>query len=272
MREAIYAQPFYRLVHAEGDGLPGLTIDRFGDTLVVQITTAGMELLIDPLLAALEKTVAPATVILRNDAPSRALEGLERICPRREGRGRRASRSRKTARAISPIWRRAEDGLVLRPARQPRLHGSARQGHAACSTPIAIPAASASLAAKAGAKEVVCLDSSAPALAHRGGMRRGERRDDANSSRPMCSRNWSVSPAAKETFDIVIADPPPFVKARKDLEPGAKAYRKLARLAASVTAPGGFLLARLLLAQHRRWSASRPNARPASRAAIAGLR
>ena len=76
MRDALYAKPYYRLLHAEGDGLPGLTIDRFGDTVVAQITTAGMELLIDPLLAALEKTVAPANVILRNDTPSRALEGL----------------------------------------------------------------------------------------------------------------------------------------------------------------------------------------------------
>jgi 23S rRNA (cytosine1962-C5)-methyltransferase len=48
--------------------------------------------------------------------------------------------------------------------------------------------------------------------------------------------------AAKETFDIVIADPPPFVRARKDLEPGAKAYRKLARLAASVVSSNGYLL------------------------------
>ena len=55
MRDALYARPYYRLIHAEGDGLPGLTIDRFGDTVVVQITTAGMELLTNPLLAALEK-------------------------------------------------------------------------------------------------------------------------------------------------------------------------------------------------------------------------
>ena len=48
--------------------------------------------------------------------------------------------------------------------------------------------------------------------------------------------------AAKETFDIVIADPPPFVRARKDLEPGAKAYRKLARLAARRHRANGFLL------------------------------
>ena len=58
----------------------------------------------------------------------------------------------------------------------------------------------------------------------------------------MCSRNWNGWRRPSEKFDIVVADPPPFVKSKKDLEPGAKAYRKLARLAADVTAPDGFLL------------------------------
>ncbi len=56
---------------------PGVTIDRFGDTVVAQVTTAGMEALIEPLLKGLEKTIAPANVILRNDAPSRTQEGLD---------------------------------------------------------------------------------------------------------------------------------------------------------------------------------------------------
>ena len=96
-------------------------------------------------------------------------------------------------------------------------------------------------AAKAGAKETICLDSSAPALALA---------DESAAANGVSIKAVKADvfeelerlAAAKETFDIVIADPPPFVRARKDLEPGAKAYRKLARLAASVTAPGGFLL------------------------------
>ena len=97
------------------------------------------------------------------------------------------------------------------------------------------------LAAKAGAKEVICLDSSAPALALA---------EDSASANKVSVRAVKADvleemerlAAQKEVFDIVVADPPPFVKAKKDLEPGAKAYRKLARLAASVTAKGGFLL------------------------------
>jgi 23S rRNA (cytosine1962-C5)-methyltransferase len=96
-------------------------------------------------------------------------------------------------------------------------------------------------AARAGATEVVGLDSSQPALALA---------DEAASANGVAAKFVKADVfeelerlgAQGETFDIVIADPPPFVKARKDLEPGAKAYRKLARLAAGITAPGGFLL------------------------------
>ena len=64
-------------VAPNGDMLPGLTIDRFGDVLVVQITTAGMEALLVPLQMALEEVLSPTAIILRNDAPARVLEGLE---------------------------------------------------------------------------------------------------------------------------------------------------------------------------------------------------
>src|SRR5476649_1800126 len=85
LRDMLYAKPFYRLAHAEGDGLPGLTIDRFGDVVVVQVTTAGMEALLVPLKMALEALLAPTTIILRNDTPSRALEGLDQYVRSEKG-------------------------------------------------------------------------------------------------------------------------------------------------------------------------------------------
>jgi 23S rRNA (cytosine1962-C5)-methyltransferase len=98
-------------------------------------------------------------------------------------------------------------------------------------------------AAHAGAREVSGLDSSAPALAlaedgaaanGASGISRFIKADAMEELERLAS--------AKEVFDIVICDPPPFVKSRKDIEVGARAYRKLARLAARVTATGGFLL------------------------------
>ena len=76
LRERLFERPWYRLVHAEADGLPGLVVDRFGDVLVCQLNSAGVAALEAELLAALDRLLAPAAVILRNDSPVRELEGL----------------------------------------------------------------------------------------------------------------------------------------------------------------------------------------------------
>ena len=75
---ACSTEPYYRLIHAEADGLPGLVVDRFGDTLVVQVNTAGMDVLERQVVAALDEVLPPRTIIARNDAPARQLEGLTR--------------------------------------------------------------------------------------------------------------------------------------------------------------------------------------------------
>src|SRR5262245_57266818 len=76
LRERLYAAPYYRLAYGESDGLPGVVFDRYGDVVVGQIGTAGMEALKGELLAALVKVVAPQAVIWKNDGGSRELEGL----------------------------------------------------------------------------------------------------------------------------------------------------------------------------------------------------
>src|SRR5918999_6274944 len=77
LRERLFEKPFYRLVHAEGDSLPGLVIDRFDDVLVCQLNTAGMAQAEAPLIEALRRLLAPSAVVLRNDSPVRELEGLQ---------------------------------------------------------------------------------------------------------------------------------------------------------------------------------------------------
>src|SRR5574337_1651945 len=76
LRQRLYSRPFYRLVFGESDGLPGLTVDRYGEVLVAQITTAGMEKMKADVVAALEKVIKPAAILLRNDTGIRELEGL----------------------------------------------------------------------------------------------------------------------------------------------------------------------------------------------------
>ena len=78
LRDRLIGVPFYRLIHAEADGLPGVIVDRFGDALVVQLNSAGMDALAPVLLEALEAELSPKTIVLKNDSPVRELEGLER--------------------------------------------------------------------------------------------------------------------------------------------------------------------------------------------------
>ena len=240
LREALYPGPFYRLLHAEGDGVPGLTLDRFGDTVTVQTNTAGMEALIEPLLTALEKTFAPKTVILRNDAPARALEGLDEYVRAAKGEAGRIAVEENGVRYFADLASGQKTGWYYDQRDNRAFMAGLAKGKSVLDA-YSYTGGFGLAAAKAGAKETICLDSSAPALALA---------DESAAANGVSIKAVKADvfeelerlAAAKETFDIVIADPPPFVRARKDLEPGAKAYRKLARLAASVTAPGGFLL------------------------------
>ncbi|MBX7200516.1 MAG: class I SAM-dependent methyltransferase, partial [Rhodospirillaceae bacterium] len=77
LREKLFARPFYRMVHAEADGLPGLIVDRFGDVFVVQPNTAGMNTLTNEIAAAIASIAAPRAIVLRGDSAARGLEGLK---------------------------------------------------------------------------------------------------------------------------------------------------------------------------------------------------
>jgi 23S rRNA (cytosine1962-C5)-methyltransferase len=240
LRNSIYPRPFYRLLHAEGDGLPGLVIDRFGDTLTVQIGTAGIEKQRDTILAALDRLLAPATVILRADTPSRALEGLDSYVKMVKGEGHRIAVEENGARYIADLSEGQKTGWYYDQRDNRAFIAPLAKGKTVLDA-YSYTGGFGILAAKAGAVEVVCLDSSAPALA----LAEESARANAVTIKPVKAdvfEELERLAALRESFDIVLADPPPFVKSKKDLEPGAKAYRKLARLAASVVAPGGILM------------------------------
>src|ERR1700744_2927156 len=237
LRDNLYPKPFYRLFHAEGDGVPGLVIDRFGDTLTVQIGTAGMEKQIDVILKALDKVLVPATVILRADAPSRALEGLDNYVKTAKGEGHRIAVEENGARYIADLREGQKTGWYYDQRDNRAFIASLARGKTVLDA-YSYTGGFGILAAKAGAREVICLDSSAPALAL------AEESARANGVAIKAVKADVFEELARliekrETLDSVVADPPPFVKSKKDLEPGAKAYRKLARMAAQVTEPGG---------------------------------
>ena len=99
IREALFDQPYYRLIHAEADGLPGLIVDRFGGSFVLQVNCAGMETLTPLLIDALEQTFASECILLRNDSPVREIEGLARTVILVKGGSTVLSSCRKTVHA-----------------------------------------------------------------------------------------------------------------------------------------------------------------------------
>ena len=240
LREAVYDKPFYRLFHAEGDGVPGLVMDRFGDTVTVQIGTAGMEKQITAITMALDTVLKPKTVILRADTPSRSLEGLDSYVKTLKGEGHRIAVEENGVRYLADLTEGQKTGWYY-DQRDNRAFIAQFAKDKSVLDAFSYTGGFGLLAAKAGATEVVCLDSSAPALAI------AEESARTNGVKIQAVKADVFEELARlkteeESFDIVLADPPPFVKSKKDLEAGARAYRKLARMAADVTAPGGIVM------------------------------
>ncbi len=240
LRSRLFDRPFYRLIHSEADGLPGLILDRYGDTVALQVNTAGMERLTPLLLGALDRVIAPATVVLRNDTPARTLEGLEQYHAVAKGTlDGPVEIEENGARFVADLahgqktgWffdQRDNRAFVAGLARGERMLDLYTYG-----------GGFAIQAAVAGAVSVTAIDRSADALAT------AERAAALNgvaitAVRAEAFAEMARLAAAGETFGVVVADPPAFVKSKKDLASGAKGYRKMTRLAASLVAPGGIL-------------------------------
>lgn len=242
LRERLYSGGYYRLVHAEADGLPGTIIDRYGDVIVVQANTAGMDRLTPVLLEALDEVLAPRVVVLRNDSAARQLEGLE--CTARVAKGALSEPVELVetgARFFADLAGGQKTGWFY-DQRDNRARVAQLAAGARVLDLYAYAGGFAVAAARAGASEVIAIDRSEAALDL------ASRAADANEVGGRCRFVRAEVFAELERlvgegtrFDVVIADPPAFVKSKKDLAQGARGYRKLARLAAGVVATRGIL-------------------------------
>ena len=242
LRDRLFPEPYYRLVNAEADGLPGLVVDRFGDTVVMQANTAGMDALEPEIAAALEAVVAPSVIVARHESGARQLEGLPL--------GTRALKGEAPARV-----RVRENGLdyVADPVggqktgwfydQRPNRAFAARLCDEQEVLDLYTYAGAFALAAAAGgARQVTAVDSSEAALklaaesAEASGFADRLRLERADVF------DWLEAKAGtKQRYGVVIADPPAFVKSRRDLGAGLRGYRKLARLTAALVTEPGFL-------------------------------
>ena len=243
LRERLYEEPYYRLVHAEADGMPGLVIDRFGELLVVEVGTAGMERLTGMLLDVLDAQIAPSAIVLRNDNAVRRLEGLP--LETRVARGAVPAGPvplvENGARFFADPLGGQKTGWFY-DQRESRTRVAALATGARVLDVYAYTGGFGVLAAAHGAAEVLCLDSSQAALDL------AARAAEANGVAGRCRFRRGEAfetlerfAAEGARFDIVVADPPAFVRSKKDLGAGLRGYRKLMRLAAACVAPGGLL-------------------------------
>ncbi len=241
LRERMFEQPWYRLVHAEADGLPGLVVDRFGDTLALQANTAGMQALTPLLVQALQALLSPRTIVARNDSPVRKLEGLEEATGLLLGEDATALVQEGGIGFSVDLLNGQKTGWFFdqreNRARVAQLARGLTMLDAFCHT-----GGFGLLAAKAGARHVTLLDRSAPALE----LAMASAAANGLAGRVVAERGEALEALEKmaaegRKFEVVVADPPAFAKSRKDNPVALRGYMKLARLAAGLVAPGGFL-------------------------------
>ncbi|MCE8524364.1 class I SAM-dependent rRNA methyltransferase [Ruegeria pomeroyi] len=244
LRERLFDAPFYRLVHAEADGFPGVIIDRFGDACVIQPNAAWAEAHLELLSAALIKVTGVNTVLKNASGRTRSLEGLDDKNAVLAGAAPVAPVPvpMNGATYMADLTGGQKTGLFY--DQRPNHAFAARlAGQGARVLDVFSHVGGFALAMLAGgAGSALAIDGSAPALAlaEQGALASGlagrfeTRQGDAFDVLTALAEEG-------ETFDVVICDPPAFAPSKQALDAGLRAYERVARLAAALVRPGGYL-------------------------------
>jgi 23S rRNA (cytosine1962-C5)-methyltransferase len=232
----------YRLVHGEGDFLPGLVVDRYGDYLGVQSLTAGIEARLETILRVLEELLRPKGIVCRRDSSSRTLEGLARLDPMVVGDVPERVEAPYEGLMLTVDLRMGQKTGEFLDQRENRKR-VAQEAHGKrvldlyCHTGLF-----ALSCGMAGARSVLAVDSSGPALER---ARENHRRNAL--TRDITFREAPVEEAMRvlgregERFDLIVLDPPALVKSRKALAEGVRKYVSVNASAMRLLAPGGTL-------------------------------
>ncbi|GAB2728697.1 class I SAM-dependent rRNA methyltransferase [Halomonas garicola] len=243
LRERLYAGPFYRLIHGEGDLLPGLVIDRFGDVVVVQLNTAGMEALGEAIVDALEKVIKPAAIVFRNDTGERRQEGLDaQVEVVRGTLPDEVLIEENGVRFAVPVLDGDSTGWFFG-------HRDSRawlNRHVAGKRVLDLFSGAGGFgvqAAASGASEVLCVDTSGSALeqaAHNAELN-GVHEQVAIGEGDALEALAALK-ADGEQFDVVVVDPPALIRKRRDSNSGERAYARYNREAMRLLGRDGLLL------------------------------
>lgn len=242
LRDRLHPEPWYRAVFGESDGLPGLVLDRFGDVVVGQIATAGMEAARPVIDAAVREVIAPRVLVWKNDSGARDLEQLPREFVVAFGEAPQKLAVRENGISFeAPLQGGQKTGWFYdQAANRARLRAYVRPGARVLDVCSYVGGWGVSALA-AGAAEVACIDSSALALefatanaALNGHALEAIRGDAFDELEKLI--------ASRRRFDVIVLDPPAFAKRRKDLPKAEAAYRKLNQLALQLLDDEGVLV------------------------------
>ncbi len=245
LRERLYREPYYRLAFGESDGLPGLVLDRYGDVIVAQSGTAGIDRLRAEIEVAVRKVTNAREIVWKNDSGARELEGLEQSVSLAGGQGgevpKEISIREQGIDFVAPLAEGQKTGWFYdQAANRERLRRYLPAGARVLDVCSYVGGWAVS-ALKGGAGSAACVDSSATALdyvtrnARANGVEVETIRDDAFDA-------LQAFNASGARFDVVILDPPAFAKRKKDAPQAFAAYRKLNQLAMPLIERDGLLV------------------------------
>ena len=242
LRERLYREPYYRLVFGESDGLPGLVLDRYGEVLVGQIATAGMEALKETVVEAVRSLLSPAALYWKNDSAARQLEQLPQVAQAAFGEIPADITALEAGlRFAAPLSHGQKTGWFYdqthNRSRLARYLSPGARVLDVCS----YVGAWGVTALKAGAAAATCIDSSQAALdfARRNAQANGLALEAIRSDAFEALKSLHGQGAR---FDVVVLDPPAFIKRKKDIPQGQAAYRKLNQLALALIESDGLLV------------------------------
>nr|MDT0251467.1 class I SAM-dependent rRNA methyltransferase [Endozoicomonas sp.] len=232
MRERLFEKPFYRLIYGDSDGLSGLVVDRFDDILVAQISTAGMERVRDEVVEALNQVLKPKGILFRNSGNARNLEDLPKYVEVASG-------------VVPEVVLLEENGVSFQ---APVMDGQKtgwfydhrfnrdRLRHYVKGRRVldvfSYVGGWGIQAAAFGAEKVTCVDSSTLALDNvHANAELNEVQRKVDTIEGDAFEVLKALKDSEERFDVVIVDPPAFIKKRKDIKVGEKAYRRINELA-----------------------------------------
>lgn len=236
----------YRVVHAEGDGLPGLVVDRYADVLVVQATTEGTDSARPLWLPPLRDLFPQASILQRNDLASRHGEGLpleDELLAGKRPPGSVPFREHGLT-FLSDLAGGQKTGFFLDQRENRNLVRGLARGRSVLNL-FSYSGAFGVAALAGGASRVTHVDVSEPALAlaRENHEANGQEPDRVELVAADVFEDLRHRVARGETWDVVVTDPPAFAKRTADVDRACRGYKDVNRLALKLLAPGGLLLA-----------------------------